>query len=123
MRKIIIGLAATGLLLAGTVATAGTAEAAGTRCGDWSTAEPLLKYGATGDAVRELQCELNYSLNPDVFGKTTVDGVFGDDTLRRVRIFQNCMPNLQVDGQVGPQTWGQLDWWSSKDAYPNCTAI
>ncbi|MBD0689497.1 peptidoglycan-binding domain-containing protein [Streptomyces sp. CBMA123] len=120
MRKIIIGLAATGLLLAGTVATAGTAEAAGTRCGDWSTAEPLLKYGATGDAVRELQCELNYSLNPDTHGKTTVDGIFGDDTLKRVRDFQACMGYLQVDGQVGAQTWGALDWWSSQNAYPNC---
>ncbi|MEU9045209.1 MULTISPECIES: peptidoglycan-binding domain-containing protein [unclassified Kitasatospora] len=120
MRKIVIGLAATGLLLAGTVATAGTANAAGSRCGEWSTSEPLLKVGATGDAVRELQCELNYSINPDKHAKITVDGVFGQDTLNSVYFFQKCMGYLQVDGQVGPQTWGALDWWSSVNAYPNC---
>ncbi|WP_051837124.1 peptidoglycan-binding domain-containing protein [Streptomyces sp. NRRL WC-3742] len=120
MRKLIIGLATAGLVLAGTVATATTASAEASRCSGWSNSEPLLKAGATGDSVKALQCELNYSLNPNGRTQLVIDGVFGQATYDRVITFQQCMKNLQVDGEVGPQTWSALDYWTAYNGYPNC---
>ncbi|MER7702914.1 peptidoglycan-binding domain-containing protein [Kitasatospora sp. NPDC097605] len=118
MRKIITGLAVAGLILAGGVSTATTASAAGAGqpCSGYSTAEPLLRAGATGDAVKELQCELNRAITPSSGYYLTVDGVFGQATLRAVYRFQGCV-GLQVDGEVGPQTWSKLDYWSLQSSY------
>lgn len=120
MRKIIIGLATAGLVLAGTVATAGTASAEASRCSYLSNNEPLLKAGATGPEVKALQCELNFSLNPNGRTQLVVDGVFGQATYDSVIKFQQCMKNLQVDGEVGPQTWAALDYWTDQSGYPTC---
>ncbi|MEE1782125.1 peptidoglycan-binding domain-containing protein [Streptomyces sp. SP17BM10] len=120
MRKIIIGLATAAMLLGGTVAAAGTASAEASRCSGWSNNEPLLKAGATGDAVKALQCELNYSLNPNGRTQLVIDGVFGQATYNSVITFQQCMKNLQVDGEVGPQTWAALDYWTAQNGYPTC---
>ncbi|MER8100629.1 peptidoglycan-binding domain-containing protein [Kitasatospora sp. NPDC094016] len=108
MRKILAGLAVTGLLFAGGVATAGSASAAqaGSYCGTtYTTWEPLLRGGENNDAVKALQCELNSSLNTTPLN---VDGAFGQDTLSRVLRFQACT-GLSQDGQVGAQTWAKLD--------------
>lgn len=63
---------------------------------------PLLKKGATGQAVKELQAYLNG------FGYTlALDSDFGDATDAAVRSFQRAR-GLGVDGQVGPATRGRL---------------
>jgi peptidoglycan hydrolase-like protein with peptidoglycan-binding domain len=62
-------------------------------------------YGDTGARVTELQCMLvhrGYSVGP-----SGVDGQFGSDTEAAVKAFQTAK-HIQVDGQVGPQTWGAL---------------
>ncbi|MFI2611671.1 peptidoglycan-binding protein [Kitasatospora sp. NPDC018619] len=114
MRKLLTGLAVTGLLLAGSVATAGTADAAqpGKICSEYSTSEPLLRAGSTGDAVKALQCELNMSINTNLGYRLERDGVFGQATLAAVYKFQSCV-GLSVDGEVGPLTWAKLDYWSN----------
>ena len=64
--------------------------------------KPELKYGSTGDDVKELQRTLNahgYNLN--------VDGVWGDNTDAAVRKYQKTN-GLTVDGIVGENTWGSL---------------
>ncbi|WP_051711117.1 peptidoglycan-binding domain-containing protein [Streptomyces sp. NRRL S-350] len=118
MRKILGALAVTGLILGGGIATAGTASAAtpNSSCSQYSTSEPLLKAGATGDAVKALQCELNLSINPsDGYGLDR-DGVFGQATLRAVQKFQACT-GLSPDGEVGPLTWSKLDYWSNASGW------
>lgn len=57
----------------------------------------------TGDDVRAVQtrlCELGYT--PGV-----LDGIYGANTEQAVREFQT-RNGLQVDGQVGPNTWNEL---------------
>jgi peptidoglycan hydrolase-like protein with peptidoglycan-binding domain len=61
--------------------------------------------GDTGPAVKEVQCILRargYSVGP-----SGVDGDFGPDTEAAVKRFQTDR-HLEVDGQVGPQTWAAL---------------
>ena len=67
---------------------------------------PLIKKGATGFAVVELQKRLNaISYN----GKTTltVDGDFGSKTYNAVKAYQSDR-GLEVDGEVGKNTWKSL---------------
>ena len=59
---------------------------------------PLLKKGAKGKAVKVLQLML---------GNVTVDGDFGDKTLASVKAFQKAH-GLEVDGEVGQNTWKAL---------------
>ena len=59
----------------------------------------LLKLGATGPAVKELQSQLN-TLG---FGPLVTDGDFGDGTDAAVRRFQ-LAKSLNVDGVAGPRT-------------------
>ncbi len=68
------------------------------------SAEPELREGASGQAVKTLQQRL-LSLGFDPKG---VDGAFGPDTLAAVRAFQSH-EGIAVDGIVGPQTWGKLE--------------
>lgn len=63
---------------------------------------PLLKSGASGDAVRELQQLLNSLGFP-----CGVDGRFGPNTRSAVESFQEAH-GLSVDGKVGPDTWRAL---------------
>jgi peptidoglycan hydrolase-like protein with peptidoglycan-binding domain len=67
-------------------------------------AEPQLKKGSTGQAVRELQLALN------ALGYNTgaVDGQFGAQTESAVKHFQQDR-GLTVDGIVGPITWLNID--------------
>lgn len=67
-------------------------------------AEPQLKKGSTGQAVRELQLALN------ALGYNTgaVDGQFGAQTESAVKQFQQDR-GLTVDGIVGPLTWLNID--------------
>jgi peptidoglycan hydrolase-like protein with peptidoglycan-binding domain len=99
------------------VATAGTASAATSSsqlCGNWSTSEPELSLGDSGNEVRALQCELYNSL---AYNGPDVDGQFGNQTLTAVKKFQTC-EGLQVDGIVGPKTWAALDYQSSQGTTP-----
>ncbi|MEV0691478.1 peptidoglycan-binding protein [Streptomyces sp. NPDC050388] len=68
----------------------------------WSKLIVTVQSGATGNAVKAVQTELNskgYSL--------TVDGSFGPATLSAVKSFQSSK-GLAVDGSVGPATWQTL---------------
>ncbi|MFF7754988.1 peptidoglycan-binding protein [Streptomyces sp. NPDC007971] len=70
---------------------------------NFTTAQPVLRYGSTGSAVKELQCLLKYwGFNPGA-----VDGSFGSNTAKAVKQFQAWWP-LAVDGVVGPDTWTAL---------------
>ena len=66
---------------------------------------PMLRRGSRGDAVREMQAglmKLGYNL-----GTYGADGIFGKRTKAAVKAFQrDC--RIQVDGIVGPETWGCL---------------
>jgi peptidoglycan hydrolase-like protein with peptidoglycan-binding domain len=67
-------------------------------------AEPLLKKGATGEAVRQLQLALT-DLGYDPGG---VDGKFGSKTEAAVKRFQ-ADREITVDGIVGDITWLNID--------------
>ena len=67
-------------------------------------AEPTLKKGAKGEAVKDLQ-EALAALG---FSVGEIDGVFGDATERAVRDFQASV-GIDVDGVAGPVTWLNID--------------
>lgn len=75
--------------------------------GEVSTvAQPVLRRGSRGPAVKRLQealIKLGYKLP-----RYGADGVFGAETEAAVRAFQAAR-KLKVDGIVGPQTWTALD--------------
>lgn len=65
----------------------------------------LVKTGDRGRKVVDIQAKLSrlgFSL-----GRTGIDGIFGPETERAVRTFQQKR-NLEVDGVVGPETWHEL---------------
>ncbi|MFC8434571.1 protein kinase [Streptomyces sp. NPDC057253] len=65
----------------------------------------LTDYGDKGQRVVQVQCMLTkrgYSV-----GSSGVDGEFGRDTQAAVKQFQSAK-GLEVDGQVGPNTWAAL---------------
>ncbi|MGH3863589.1 peptidoglycan-binding domain-containing protein [Actinokineospora sp.] len=70
-----------------------------------TSARPVIRRGAKGDAVREVQRILNawYPALP----RLVVDGDFGAATDARVRHMQRAA-GLAVDGVVGPATWRRL---------------
>lgn len=63
----------------------------------------LLKEGATGSLVRQLQERLAGS----GFAPGQIDGIFGPTTKAAVIAFQNSK-HLAPDGIVGSQTWAAL---------------
>ena len=63
---------------------------------------PTIRRGAKGDLVTQLQRFLAQDGS-----SLTIDGIFGQGTQSAVRAFQRKY-GLDVDGIVGPQTWGQL---------------
>jgi hypothetical protein len=65
---------------------------------DNPSVRPVLRRGATGEFVREVQTVLNIK----------ADGIFGPLTEEAVRKFQKAR-KLTVDGIVGPVTWRALD--------------
>ncbi|GGY98106.1 peptidoglycan-binding protein [Streptomyces nitrosporeus] len=64
---------------------------------------PTLVTGASGEAVKRLQRALTAALGTTV----AVDGAFGPATDAAVRGYQEAR-GLDVDGSVGPDTWGAL---------------
>ncbi|MGP4010186.1 protein kinase domain-containing protein [Streptomyces sp. 4N124] len=75
-----------------------------TQCTHYSGTE-LTQYGDKNRRVTQVQCMLEkrgYSV-----GSAGVDGQFGDGTLAAVKQFQSAK-GLDVDGEVGPNTWGAL---------------
>jgi len=74
-----------------------------------SSCPPTLSIGSTGQWVRELQWALNqypYYVSGPLLA---VDGDFGPKTRTGVIDFQKYY-GLEVDGIVGPQTWGALGY-------------
>src|SRR4051794_22907746 len=67
-------------------------------------AEPLLKKGSTGEAVKQLQQALK-DLGYDV---GAVDGQFGAKTEQAVKAFQHAR-GIAADGIVGDITWVNID--------------
>ena len=65
---------------------------------------PVLRRGASGEAVRQAQRGLVVA---EVLTSSGIDGEFGAGTERAVRRFQEAR-GLRVDGVVGPQTWARL---------------
>ena len=64
-----------------------------------------LTVGDKGDAVKTLQTKLN-----KVGYKLTVDGIYGDNTLKAVKSFQTkYKKELEVDGVAGKNTITKLD--------------
>lgn len=77
--------------------------------------------GSTGEYVREVQCLLNWAINPSTFGLIAEDADFGGNTERKVIKFQQCAnargAGLAVDGRVGPKTAPHLEWWAAYSQY------
>lgn len=71
--------------------------------GSSSSAQPTLRQGDRGAAVRTLQSKLN-----ERGASVSVDGVFGAGTRTAVRALQSAA-GLGVDGVVGARTWSALD--------------
>jgi peptidoglycan hydrolase-like protein with peptidoglycan-binding domain len=67
-------------------------------------AEPTLKKGAKGQAVKDLQ----ESLKALGLAPGSIDGVFGKQTEDAVKAFQK-LTGLEVDGVAGPITWLNID--------------
>ncbi len=67
-------------------------------------AQPVIRKGSRGDAVRRAQENLNLR----GFDAGRVDGIFGAKTEKAVRLYQSFR-DLAVDGIVGPRTWARLD--------------
>ena len=63
-----------------------------------------IRRGSRGVDVKELQTILNRKVGCNL----SVDGIFGEMTLRQVLNFQT-INNLVVDGIVGPKTWAVLN--------------
>lgn len=70
-----------------------------------TTSTPTLKIGSQGLVVQELQKLLNQNVSRDYW--IVVDGIFGSDTERSVKLCQRLY-FLEVDGIVGPKTWKAL---------------
>lgn len=95
------------------VATPAQAKKITNRC-EFTDREPVLRRGSTdATAVRQAQCELNYSMRGE---RLKVDGSFGPKTERAVRRFQRCA-NIGVDGIVGPRTWSKLNHFASGETW------
>ena len=70
---------------------------------------PKLKKGSTGEAVKELQNDLNLLGSTDGLKRELlVDGLFKLRTQQSVKKFQT-EHGLKVDGIVGKITWGKID--------------
>jgi peptidoglycan hydrolase-like protein with peptidoglycan-binding domain len=67
-------------------------------------AEPTLKKGSKGQAVKDLQ----EALNALGFAAGKVDGVFGAATEKAVKAFQGSV-GIDVDGIAGRVTWINID--------------
>ena len=73
----------------------------------------ILKKGSTGSAVKYLQRKLYSKLYP----VGTIDGIFGSNTERAVKEFQQ-ENGLTPDGIVGPKTWQAVQDISTSRPFP-----
>src|SRR5262249_28826685 len=65
--------------------------------------DPMLKFGAKGPDVKRLQqALLNLGFDPG-----SIDGDFGNKTLKAVKAYQSAR-GLTADGIVGPKTWAAI---------------
>ncbi|MGP3926736.1 MULTISPECIES: peptidoglycan-binding domain-containing protein [unclassified Streptomyces] len=76
---------------------------------DYTNARPTLKIGAKGEAVKQAQCYLNFSLDGE---KLLEDGIFGPVTDAATKRFQKCA-DITIDGIIGAQTWSFLTFWAN----------
>lgn len=70
----------------------------------------VVKRGAHGNRVKEIQCLLNYwseVAGEKSFDPGSLDGIFGKDTKRAVKAYQHYW-DIEDDGIVGPETWRYL---------------
>ncbi len=67
-------------------------------------AEPVIKKGSKGDAVRKAQ----NALKSRFYDPGPVDGIFGPKMFKAVKWYQSDR-GLTADGIVGPKTWARLD--------------
>lgn len=70
----------------------------------------LLKKGSRGNAVKDLQRQLNSR----GYNAGNVDGIFGNKTYNAVRAFQKAN-GLAVDGIVGPDTKSKLSGGTTRE--------
>jgi peptidoglycan hydrolase-like protein with peptidoglycan-binding domain len=73
---------------------------------------PTLEYGASREAVKQMQQVLNHRLGEfnaasSLPEKVSETGFFGQNTVIAVKFLQ-CLAFLPVDGIVGPKTWAFL---------------
>ncbi|MFH9353725.1 peptidoglycan-binding protein [Kitasatospora sp. NPDC017646] len=114
------GLITAGIVLAAGIVTAPAASAQTSQYCGYTSSEPTLSYGSSGNAVKQLQCELNHVVySPDASAPLDVDGVWGDATDAAVAKFQRCT-GLYQDTVVGPQTWSKLDQWVVTRGWIGC---
>jgi peptidoglycan hydrolase-like protein with peptidoglycan-binding domain len=67
-------------------------------------AEPVIKKGSKGDAVRKAQ----NALKSRFYDPGPVDGIFGPKMFKAVKWYQSDR-GLTADGIVGPKTWARLN--------------
>lgn len=76
---------------------------------DDSKKHPTLRRGDKGEAVKELQTDLNLlGSTDDLKNELEIDGSFGKRTEQAAKRFQR-EHGLEVDGIVGKYTWGKID--------------
>ena len=64
----------------------------------------VIRYGEVSDRIKELQKFLNWYFGKEV---CAVDGIFGDGTLKYVKLFQTAR-KLAVDGIIGANTISEM---------------
>nr|WP_237270147.1 peptidoglycan-binding protein [Streptomyces caniscabiei] len=98
-------LAAGGLLTGAPTASAAAAETYCDHIDD--SARPTVRPGDTGDAVRQVQCLINFYSKYSNWLEE--DGGYGPKTLEGVHWVQTCNATTGgADGVVGPSTWSAL---------------
>jgi zinc D-Ala-D-Ala carboxypeptidase len=116
---VIVGSTGSAALAASAKPAGGVTTAAVRDCIDVPNRDVGL--GSNNTYVVEVQCLLNWAVNPFTYHIITVDGDFGSDTRGKVIKFQQCAnalgAGLVVDGRVGPKTAPHLEWWAAHSAY------
>jgi peptidoglycan hydrolase-like protein with peptidoglycan-binding domain len=88
---------------------------------------PQIQNGATGAAVKQLQCLLKKSMLN--ISTLQIDGEWGASTQSAFTAFQKCnnttterppdgpppYRTLELDGQAGMESWTDLDYWDNQD--------
>jgi len=83
------------------------------RC-EYTSSQPTVSIGSSGNAVRQVQCEYNWATTGT---NIAIDGQFGPITRSAIIRFQGCV-GIATDGVVGPITWSHLNYWAASNYYP-----